>query len=147
MDDRKLLIKKKTALLKVKKKLELFKSFHTVNIIEADSDEITKYRKQIEEMNHYSYPKLSIRKLDEDKDIMIEWFFKEIPILRDNTTWIIPFDEMGIWWIKVMVTNCRESIEQLWDIGEVCIIEEESKMCYYIQIDEDNCHIVFKQLQ
>lgn len=147
MEDRKLLIKKKTALSKVKKKLELFKSFQAIDIIEADSEEITKYREQIEEMNHYSYSKLSIRKLDKDKDIMIEWFFQEIPILRDNTIWIIPFDEMGMWWIKVMVTNCREAIEQLWDIGEVCIIEEESKRCYYIQIEENNCCIVFKQLQ
>lgn len=147
MEDRKLLIKKKTALLKVKKKLELFKSFQTVDIIEADSDEITKYIEQLEDTCHYSYPKLSIRKLDKDKNIMIEWFLKEIPILRDNTVWIMPFDDMYIWWVKVRVTNCREAIEQLWHNRDVCIIEEESKMCYCIQVDEDNCGIAFKQLQ
>ncbi|MBN1046101.1 MULTISPECIES: hypothetical protein [unclassified Clostridium] len=147
MEDRKLLIKKKTALSKVKRNLELFKSFQTVDIIEADSEEITKYREQIEEMNHYSFLKLATRKLDRDNDIMIEWFFQQIPILRDNTIWIIPFDEMGIWWIKILTINCRESIEQLWDIGEICIIEQETKRCYYIQIDEDNCNIVFKQLK
>ncbi|MBN1052890.1 hypothetical protein FDF12_09890 [Clostridium botulinum] len=147
MEERRLLIKKKTALSKVKRNLELFKSFQTVDIIEADSEEITKYREQIEEMNHYSFPKLATRKLDKDNDIMIEWFFQQIPILRDNTIWIIPFDEMGIWWIKILTINCRESIEQLWDIGEICIIEQETKRCYYIQIDEDNCNIVFKQLK
>lgn len=147
MEDRKLLIKKKTSLLKVKKKLELFKSFRTVDIIEADSDEIIKYREQLVEMHQYSYPKLSIRKLNKDKNIMIEWFLKEIPILRDNTVWIMPFCDMHIWWVKVRVTNCREAIEQLWHFTDVCIIEEESKMCYYIQVDEDNCGIAFKQLQ
>lgn len=147
MEDRKLLIKKKTALSKVKKNLELFKSFKIVDIIEVDSEEITKYREQIEEMNQYSFPKLSTRNLNKDNDTIIEWFFQEIPILRDNTTWIIPFDEMGIWWVKVLTINSRESIEQLWDIGEICIIEEETKRCYYIQIDENNCNIVFKQLK
>lgn len=78
---------------------------------------------------------------------MIEWFFQEISILKDNTVWIMPFDEMGIWWVKVNVVNCREAIEQLWDIGEICVIEQETKRCYYIGIDEDICYIVSKQLQ
>lgn len=147
MEDRRLLIKKKTALSRVKRNLGRFKSFHIIEIIEANSEEITNYREQIEDLNHYSYSKLAARKLDKDKVIMIEWFFQQIPILRDNTIWIMPFDDMGIWWIKVMTTNCRETIEELWDIGEICIIEQETKRCYCIQIDEDNCYIVFKQLQ
>ena len=78
---------------------------------------------------------------------MIKWFFQEIPILKDNTIWIMPFDEMGIWWVKVKVINCKEAIEQLWDSGEICIIEQKTKRCFYIQVNEDNCYIVFKQLQ
>ena len=147
MEDRRLLIKKKTALSKVKRNLEQFKSFELIDIIEAESEEILNYREQIEELNHYSYPKLAVRKLNKNSEIMIECFFQEISILEDNAVWIIPFDEMGIWWVKVKVINCKEAIEQLWDIGEICIIEQETKKCYYIQIDEDNCYIVFKQLQ
>lgn len=147
MEDRRLLIKKKTALSKVKRNLEQFKSFEIINIIEVESEEISKYREQIEELNHYSYPKLAVRKLNKNSKIMIEWFFQEMPILKDNSIWIMPFDEMGIWWVKVKVINCKEAIEQLWDIGEICIIEQETKKCFYIQIDEDNCYIVFKQLQ
>ncbi len=147
MEDRRLLIKKKTALSKVKRNLDQFKSFELIDIIEAESQEISSYREQIEQLNHYSYPKLAVRKLNKNNEIMIEWFFEEISILKDNAVWIIPFDEMGIWWVKVKVINCKEAIEQLWDIGEICIIEQETKECYYIQIDEDNCYIVFKQLQ
>ncbi|SFB38114.1 hypothetical protein [Clostridium frigidicarnis] len=147
MEDRKLLIKKKTALSKVKRNLEQFKSFEIIDIIEAESEEISNYREQIEELNHYSYPKVAVRKLNKNSEIMIEWFFQEISTLKDNSIWTMPFDEMGIWWVKVKVINCKEAIEQLWDIGEICIIEQETKKCFYIQIDEDNCYIVFKQLQ
>lgn len=147
MEDRNLIIKKKTALSKVKRNLKEFNSLRLIDIIEAESDEIMNYRKQIEKMNYYSYPKLAMRKLDENSDIMIEWFFQEITILKDNTIWIMPFDEMGIWWVKVEVMDCREAIEKLWNIGEMCIIEQETKTCFYIQIDEDNCYIEFKELQ
>lgn len=147
MEDRRLLIKKKTALSKVKRNLEQFKSFQIIDIIEAESEEISNYREQIEELNHYSYPKLATRKFNKNNDVMIEWFFQEISILKDNAVWIIPFDEMGIWWVKVKIINCKEAIKQLWDIGEICIIVQETKQCYYIQVYEDNCYIVFKQLQ
>lgn len=147
MEDRRLLIKKKTALSKVKRNLEKFKSLNIIDIVEAESEEIANYREQIKELNHYSYPKLAVKELNKNNHIMIKWFFQEISILKDNTIWTMPFDEMGIWWIKVRVINCREAIEQLWNIGEICIIEQETKNCFYIQIDEDNCYIVFKQLQ
>ena len=147
MEDSRLLIKKKTALSKVKRNLEQFKSFELIDIIEAKSEEISNYREQIEELNHYSYPKLAVRKLNKSSEIMIEWFFKEVSILKDNSTWAMPFDEMGIWWVKVKVINCKQAIKELWAIGEICIIEQETKKCFYIQIEEDNCYIVFKQLQ
>lgn len=147
MEDRGLIIKKKTALSKVKRNLEQVKSLNIIDIIEAESEEIANYREQIKELNNYSYPKLAVRKLSENNEIMIEWFFQQISILKDNNIWTMPFDEMGIWWVKVRVINCREAIEQLWNIGEMCIIEQETKNCFYIQINEGNSNIVFKQLQ
>ncbi len=147
MEDRRVLIIKKNALFKVKRDLEKFKSFEVIDIIEEKSEEISNYREQIKELNRYSYPKLAVRKINKDNEMMIEWFFQELPMLEHNDVWIIPFDKMGIWWVKVKVINCKEVIKQLWDIGEICIIEQETKKCYYIQIQEDNCCIAFKQLQ
>ena len=43
MEDRRLLIKKKTALSKVKRNLEQFKSFQIIDIIEDESEEIINY--------------------------------------------------------------------------------------------------------
>lgn len=148
MEERRLIIRKKTALLNVKRELEQFKCFQIIAIIEAESEEVLNYRNQTNEMNLYSYPIMAAKKINKNSDVMVEWFFQKISILKDNVIWIMPFDKMGIWWIKVKVINCKEAIEKLWiEKGGMCIIEMESRECYYIQIYEEDCHIVYKQLQ
>lgn len=145
MENRKELIRKKTALLKVKQDINKINSLYLIDLLEVKTDKIKKYINQIHELNSYDYPEISSKTLDED-NIMIKWIIKEISILKDSNIWVMPFDEMGIWWIKVKVLDWEKAIEQLWYRGEFCIIEESNKKCFYIQFDEDKCLIKYKQL-
>lgn len=145
MESRKELIRKKIALLEVKENIKKIDSLYLIDILESESNEIRKYRSQINELNCYTYPELASKKIDID-NIIIQWIKKEISILKYSLVWILPFDDWGIWWIKVKVLDWEKAIEQLWVRGEFCIIDENSKKCFYIQFDEGDCVIKFKQL-
>lgn len=147
MSDRKEIIRKKSILLNMKKQIEKITSVSTIDFIEAESDEISRYAENISELHRYSYPRLCTKKVDGDNNKLIEWFLENLPFLKNDSIWLMPFEGKGVWWIKIKVHDCKKALIELWEFGDICIVDMESMNSFYIGINEANCEIALKQLK
>lgn len=138
-------LRKKISLNKMKLELEQLTKIEIVDYMEAESDVIMKYRKFTSEMNKYSFPIIAKRKIESDKK-MVEWFLKELPFIQNNTIWITPYAGGGVWWVRIKVNDCMETLEQIWSRGEICVVDEKNNLCFYIGIDEGDCEILTNKI-
>ncbi|WP_027629962.1 hypothetical protein [Ruminiclostridium cellobioparum] len=146
MDDRKEMIRKKSILLNMKKQIEEIKAVSIIDFLEAESEEVTKYSESVSELHKYSYPRLCTRKMDGDNDNLVDWFLENLSFIKDGASWLMPFKGMGIWWVKVKVDDCKKALSELWRFGDICIVDVENKVIFYIGVNEANCEIALKQL-
>lgn len=147
--NRKMQIRKKMSLIEIKKELSSISSIQLLDIIEADSDEVIYYRKQMEPMHEFDYPKIAVTPFIHDDNQIIEWIFKQIPVLQDDAVWIMPYGNYGMWWIKIKVVDCISFVTYLWkNEEELCFIDVKSNQCYEVYwIEDELCFIDVKSNQ
>lgn len=147
MDDRKQMLRKKTILLNMKKQLKEVTGINVIDFIEAETEEIRKYSENISELHKYSYPRFCTRKMDGNNDELIEWFLENLSFVKNDSIWLMPFEGMGVWWVKVKVVDCKKVLSELWKFGDICVADVENKVIFYIGVNETNCEIALKQLK
>lgn len=123
------------------------KALSVIDFVEAESDEVVKYSESISKLHRYSYPRLCVRKAGEDNDNLIEWFLENLPFIRNNSIWLMPFEGMGVWWVKVKVDDCKKALSELWKLGEICVVDVDNQAIFYIGVNEANYEIALKQLE
>ena len=97
-------------------------------------------------MHRYSYPRLYARKVGGNNDRLIEWFLENLPFIKNDSIWLILFEGMGVWWIKVKVDDCKKALSELWKLGEICVVDTDSQAIFYIGANEANYEIALKRL-
>lgn len=147
MDDRKQMIRKKTILINMKKQLKEVIGINVIDFIEAGTEEIRKYSENISELHKYSFPRFCTRKMDGNDDVLIEWFLENLSFVKNDSVWLMPFEGMGVWWVKVKVVDCKKAFSELWKFGDICIVDVENKVIFYIGVNETICEIALKQLK
>ena len=130
----------------MKKQIKEIQAVKVIDFFDAKSEEIEKYSKHVNELHKHSYPRLCTRKIEGDNDNLVEWILQNLQFINDGSIWLMPFEGMGIWWTKVMVLDCKRALNELWRYGDICIVDVENKVIFYIGVNESNCEIALKQL-
>ncbi|WP_058486942.1 hypothetical protein, partial [Defluviitalea phaphyphila] len=74
----------------------------------------------------------------EDEKIT-QWIIDKLTFLTDDSIWLIPCGETGIWWSKAKVLNYKEAIDQLWQQRRsLYIIDIDHDVIFDVSCEEDN---------
>lgn len=60
--------------------------------------------------------------------------------------WLIPFEGVGEVWLKVKVNDCKKALSELWEDREICVVDVDNQVIFYIRVDEMNYEIALKRL-
>ena len=136
-------ILKKVQLNKLKNIFKNMCGMELVKLLDMDEEKVYEIKSFLRDMSKYSYLRIASIESNSNKAFS-NWVIENLKFLKNCKEIIAIIDNCNMWLCRVKIVDINLSLEELWEMGDICFFEMQNNAGVYIGIDENEFYITVK---
>ena len=124
-------ILKKVQLNKLKNIFKNMCGMELVELLDMDEEKVYEIKSFLRDMSKYSYLRIASIESNSNKAFS-NWVIENLKFLKNCKEIIAIIDNCNMWLCRVKIVDINLSLEELWEMGDICFFEMQNNAGVYI---------------